>query len=260
MMRRFALAVAAMFLALSSTVAWGAKAPVSRTLKLDPKRTVEVIDVMGGEVFTLAQQVYTLSKDTKEPIYILLNSPGGATMSGYTFIDAINNARAKGTRVICVSGVLAASMAFNVFAHCDERYALAHTKLLFHPVRIVGGDEGLTSKDLRVWAEQLRTFDVKNSRELRAMMGADAAWFARHYWAETLWEAEDLLAATNGTWLKIVDSVEGTDKLFTFRRARSLFGGEDKQKRRLGDYPTKPIMIQGGRYAIRYTTSRKEVR
>lgn len=225
---------------LSAPVAWGSV----DTLRLNPKRTVEVIDVMDGSVFGLAQKVYDLSrKAPTEPIYILLNSPGGAVVPGYTLVDSIEYARARGTPIICVAGVLAASMAFNVLASCDERYALAHTKLLFHPIRINGGG-GLTSRELSLYGDQLHQYDERNSKQLREMMGVGAAWFSKHYWGETLWDAQDLLAMSGKPWLTIVTNVEGTDKLFTFEKPnplRDLFGGQLKAAPRIGDYPVKLI-------------------
>lgn len=216
----------------------------AETLTLDPKRTVEVIDVIDASAIPLAQQIEDLSTQSRAPIYVLLNSPGGSTLTGFTIADAMIAARARGSKLVCVSGVLAASMAFNLFAYCDERYALAHAKLLFHPVR-VGSQEGLTVAEMLLLTPQMQRLEARNKDALREMMGAGQAWFDAHYYAETLWEAEDLVDQTPNNWLTIVDAVKGTDKLFTIQKPRlGMFGMQLPSK---DVWPTNPKIINGGR-------------
>jgi ATP-dependent protease ClpP protease subunit len=211
------------------------------TLTLDPKRTVEVIGPIDGSLLKLSGQVDSLSRaSSTEPIFILLNSPGGNILVGYLIADAISVARARGTPVVCVVGAMAASMAFNLMAYCDERFALPHSKLLFHPVRITA-NEGLTSRELQQYRDQLRIIDEKNAVELMSLMRtSNRAWFNLHYWGETFWDAEDLRAATGRGWLTIVRSVEGTDKLFTLSRPRSLFEEKKDQYR----FRSRPQLFQ----------------
>lgn len=192
------------------------------TLTVNPKRLIEVIDVIDGSILESARQLDKLSQDSKEPVYILLNSPGGETIPGYSFADAMIAAHERGTRLVCVTGVLAASMAFNLMAYCDERYALPHAKLLFHPVRI-SSREGLTLADMDVVSPQMRRLEAANKKALVAMMGVNKTWFNLHYAAETLWEAQDLVDQTNGKWLTIVQDIHGVSKLFTIEKPKTMF-------------------------------------
>lgn len=192
------------------------------TLTVNPKRLIEVIDVIDGGVLEGARQLDKLSSESKAPVYILLNSPGGETIPGYSFADAMIAAHERGTRLVCVTGVLAASMAFNLLAYCDERYALPHAKLLFHPVRI-SAREGITVADMETLTPQMKRLEAANKAALIEMMGAKREWFDLHYAAETLWEAQDLVNQTNDGWLTIISDVRGVDKLFTIQKPRPMF-------------------------------------
>jgi ATP-dependent protease ClpP protease subunit len=209
-------------------------------LTVDPERLVEIIDVVDGSIIGEAQKLDRLSRESKEPIYVLLNSPGGMTVPGFTFADALTAVRKRGVKVVCFSGVLAASMAFNLFAYCDERYALAHTKLLFHPVRLTARG-GLTVAEMLLHAETMALFERRNQTELMKMMGVPADWFARHYHGETLWEAVDLAEASGNDWLTIVDDIEGAKNLWMIQRPQPFRLFEDNTA---AEVYRRPILIQ----------------
>jgi ATP-dependent protease ClpP protease subunit len=195
-------------------------------VQMDPKRTVEVIDVVDGSALGLAADVDRLVRTSDADIWVLLNSPGGMTIPGFTLADSLSQARAKGVRVRCVVGVLAASMAFDLLAYCDDRYVLPHAKLLFHPVR-VSSQSGLTSRDIAALREHMARTEARMQADLLRMMGCTGTecrrWFEKHYWAETMWEAGVLIDAVRAAgghadWLQLVDDVRGTDKLYTIQR------------------------------------------
>lgn len=191
-------------------------------LKINPKRTVEVIDIVDSDILGEAQKLSNFAADSKDPIYVLLNSPGGIIIFGQSFIDAMEQARAKGIEITCVTGVLAASMAFNMLAHCDNRYALRHSKLLFHPARI-GSREPLSADMLMEAYKDLVRIEKYSIPEIQQMMGMSDEQFIYHYKRETMWDAEQLIDASPKPWLKLVDDVEGTKKLFTISRPRPFF-------------------------------------
>lgn len=192
---------------------------VAKTFKLNSKRLIEVIDVVDGSAIDLAQQLHKMAAASKDPIDILINSPGGAIVPGYMFVDAMDAARSQGIKIRCAVGMLAASMAFNMLAHCDERVALRHAALLFHPPRI-SSRQPMLVPDLLQAAEDLQRIIDASTGELIDMVGMRRAQFYKHFNQETLWAASDLAKASGKPWLRIVDNITGSDKVFTHEKPK----------------------------------------
>lgn len=190
-------------------------------ITLNPARTVEVIDVVDGSMLAdVAQKINKLASVSKDPIDLLINSPGGAVLVGTTILDAMDVAKAKGVKFRCTTGVLAASMAFVILANCDERYALPGTKLLFHPMS-TGGQGRL--QELLVSFKQMKTVELRLINLQRNALGMEADEFIANYWAETMWEGSGLANATSG-FITITTDIQGTANLFVFERPKGLFG------------------------------------
>jgi ATP-dependent protease ClpP protease subunit len=215
------LVTLALSLAVSASAFAKSKAN-SNTFELNPKRLIEVIDVVDVSAVTLAQKVHNLAAQSKEPIDFLINSPGGAIVPGYMLVDAMDAVRSQGIKIRCAVGVLAASMAFNMLAHCDERVALSHAALLFHPPRIFSRN-ALTINDLLTAAEDLQRVVDSSTGELISMLGMSEESFYKHFYSETLWTASDLRKASGRPWIRIVKNITGSDKVFTFEKPRSFF-------------------------------------
>ena len=216
-MRNFLMVVAGI---LGLSLATSAPA---ETFQLNSKRLIEVIDVVDGNIIDQAQQLHALAEESSEPIDLLINSPGGAVIAGYMFVDAMDAVRSQGVKIRCAVGVLAASMAFNMLAHCDERVALRHAALLFHPPRIMARGP-MTVPDLERAALDLRRIIKFSTGELIKMVGMSQVSFYKHFNEETLWTAESLAAASGKKWLRVVDDIKGSKKVFTHERPRmSLF-------------------------------------
>lgn len=187
----------------------------SQVLELNPKRLIEVIDVINGSQLGLAQKINDLASDgSGQTIDILVNSPGGSVLIGYMIADSIKSAKAKGVKVRCAVGILAASMAFNLLASCSERYALNHAALLFHPSRIYSR-EALTVPILLKAAEDLQRTIDNTSGEIMDMLGMDEEVFSHHFFSETMWQAQDIVAASGHKWITIVSDIKGSKLVFT---------------------------------------------
>jgi ATP-dependent protease ClpP protease subunit len=187
----------------------------------DPKRTVEVIDVVDGSMLvSVAQKIHTLTRESADPIYLMINSPGGAVLVGTSILDAMKMAQKKGIVIKCAVGTLAASMAFIILAQCDERYVLHDTKLLFHPVSTGGGGR---LQELLISMEQTQETEFGIMKFLQETMGLEWRKFHMHYFAETMWSGNGLDKHTKGKFLRVVDSIEGTDKVFVIERPKQMF-------------------------------------
>jgi ATP-dependent Clp protease protease subunit len=165
-----------------------------KTLDISNTDTNRVVVFEGQVRFNVAlpfaQSIDTLSKESRDPIYVLINSPGGDVLAGHAMVSAIKVAQARGVKVTCVSTLLSASMALHLLASCDERYALPHTLLLFHEARVTTGGGGLSPSELETLSEQIKILISGLERDLIAALGTDEATFRKHNIAETWWTGE----------------------------------------------------------------------
>lgn len=200
----------------------------ANVLQMDRKRTLEVIGVVGGSAISqVAEKIEKLSRtDQKKPIYLFINSPGGSVGAGTAVLDAMAVAKRRGVRLICASGVMAASMGYIILAACDERYTLRSTKLLFHPMSI--SVRGARVKELRPYLNAISQEERRLSAATRRAMGMGGKEYYRHYFAETMWPAA-VLHKRVPEFFTIVEDITGTDNLFVYKKPGfSLFGGKKK--------------------------------
>jgi ATP-dependent Clp protease protease subunit len=85
----------------------------------------------------LTSALVNLNKiDTKEPIYLVINSPGGSVYDGFDFIRYAKTSR----RPIHTVTIFAASMAFQIVEALGNRYVTDFSTLMSH--RASGGMQG----------------------------------------------------------------------------------------------------------------------
>jgi ATP-dependent protease ClpP protease subunit len=125
-------------------------------------------------------------------------------------------ASARNVTINCVVPVIAASMAFHILAHCDNRYVLADTFLLFHPMRISGLLQ-MTAEELEYEAAAIRMYEEPMNDALISKMGMKEDIFWYHNKHETMWTASALDEMTTD-FLIIVDDVKGIPDLFRLAR------------------------------------------
>lgn len=170
----------------------------ARAESLDPARTVVISSVIArGNILALADSMEQMVARSKEPISIVINSPGGDVITGFAFINYMESLRAKGIRLDCYVPMMAASMAFQIFLHCDERTALSKAFLLWHGVRVqVGGGFGngqvITADSAQKLATDLAALDHVIFGELLHALDMDMKDIAYHFNAETLHVASNL--------------------------------------------------------------------
>lgn len=173
-----------------------------------PTKLFQKIDgTVDREMIPLADDLMAKSAGgTLEKVTLLINSPGGDVLAGSIYIVALEVAKARGAKVVCYVPMLAASMAFQILAHCDERNVLAGALLLWHPPR-VGLDQVLLTPDLaELLATELRTISDRLTGDLRARFPVEDEAFWYHFNAETLHTAEEVNVLSPG-WLNIVADI-----------------------------------------------------
>lgn len=178
------------------------------------ERTLGINGPIGGRMaFAVANSVARLaSQDSRDPIQLVINSPGGSVEAGMFIVSAVELAKARGFKIQCYVPGFAASMAFQILAHCDERYVLRNSYLLWHPVR-ASIRAALTATEAAILAGDLAETETMLIDDLRSRFKVSDEFFHRHYVAETLWNAERLAAQT-GAWLKVVDDIPGVTRVF----------------------------------------------
>lgn len=105
-------------------------------------RVVTLFGEVGENSREIAQQIRTLG-NSKEPIWLLINSPGGEILRGSLIITAIEQTKAP-VYTVCME--MCASMAAMIFEYGDERFVAHRSMLMFHPAS--GGVQGEIDKSI----------------------------------------------------------------------------------------------------------------
>lgn len=169
---------------------------------LDPTRTV-VIDgpLLGRSVLSVTAPMLTLvDLDATKPVDLVIDSPGGDVEVGYQLVSVLEAVRARGTTLRCFVPRIAASMAFQLLLHCDERYALNTALLLWHGARVYPGDSPITQETAVTLSAELEKVNVEILTDLVAHLGPYLSdeQILLHFLLETLHRGSDLEALAPG--------------------------------------------------------------
>ncbi len=95
------------------------------------KRTLFITGKIDDEAAEdmITSLLYLESQDSKEPVKVIINSPGGEVRSGLAIYDAL---RLMSVPVITVCTGSAASMGAVIFAAGDKRIMLPHSEIMIH--------------------------------------------------------------------------------------------------------------------------------
>ena len=117
----------------------------------------EINDITSASV--IAQMLY-LESTSQDPIYVYINSPGGAVTAGLAIYDVINYIQCE---VITIGMGLCASLGAFLLATGNKRYALENTKIMIH--QPLGKSEGQAS-DIMIVAEEI----IKTKKRLNEIL------------------------------------------------------------------------------------------
>jgi len=205
MIKSIVAAIAATGLLLSS----GAKA---KTFKADPDRTIYITGKIDLGILGVASKLVKLSSENRLPIYMVINSPGGGVLAGLQVISAMKVANRRGVTIKCFVPVLAASMAFQIFANCNERYVLSQSLLLWHPMKIsVLGS--MDSDELLYQGASMRAMETGMNQKLIEVLQISPALFYYHYRHETMWTAA-VLRKVSPNFIKIISDFKNVNNPF----------------------------------------------
>lgn len=207
-----------------------------KSITVDPASpaTLEINGAIDFEMtIPLVDNIVAQATEDHE-ITLVINSPGGEVNAGMYLLNGIDLAKARGTRFRCVTTGLAASMAFQVFAKCDERYALPNSFMLYHPVRItIGGmfsaPISITPTIAKQISDELNRMDAFLVADLRSTFKVSDEVFVRNYNNETLLLAREI-KADSPNFLTLVDDVVGL-KTITFGKSNKVEAKKSNQIR-----------------------------
>lgn len=120
-----------------------------------------------------------LSKEERNPVYLVIDTPGGSLDTMFALIDAI---MASETPVIGVVTGTAYSAGALVLLACDQRLGLKHSSYMMHrgSGMIDAPDQKAAEMAMKQWSEQVKTFTefiaertTMSTREVKKALSTD---------------------------------------------------------------------------------------
>jgi ATP-dependent protease ClpP protease subunit len=109
---------------------------------LPKTRSLLILDEIGVNAILAADHIHKLNMEsTTEPIFVVLQSPGGSVFAGNVLVSAIQASQAP---VYTICNILCASMAAIIHQYGHKRFQIDRSVLMFHPAS--GGAQGEVDK------------------------------------------------------------------------------------------------------------------
>ena len=140
-----------------------------------------------------------LPVDSRRPIYLYIDCPGGETITGFNFADVIVQSK---TPVIGVAFSMAASMGYHIFIACHERVAFKDTVLLQHDGELVIQNSSSKAKD---------TMAFFNDMDERLKVHVLTHTNMSEEFYDKIYDQEYWIFADDAVKLGIVDKIIGKD-------------------------------------------------
>lgn len=168
----------------------------SNPVRVNPESAVVIDGVISrGNIDEVGDAILDMAQGGVDQVDMIINSPGGEVITGFMFINKLESAKALGIHVRCFVPEVAASMAFSILTHCDERYALERSFLLWHRARVsMGGLFGqpMTGPELLKAGRDLESMDKLILKEVLSTVDMSEDDIKYHFEAETLHVAVNL--------------------------------------------------------------------
>lgn len=197
-----------------------------KSITVDARHVISLNTQVTFESVSLVMQRLNELRNSEQPVYLLLDSPGGSVFDGNLLISYIEGSHLT---INTVATGLCASMCAQIFSHGTTRYMVDRSILMFHQAS--GGISG----NMKGMKNLLEFID----REVRK----DDAYVAKR--AGMTAEAFDTLVS-NDLWLAADDAVEKhlADSLVhvTLAQEKSLYDITAELKKRnipIGHFTTK---------------------
>jgi ATP-dependent protease ClpP protease subunit len=140
----------------------------------------------GGNLEPVVTGISDLVANGGKEVHLIINSPGGEIVTGFQFLNVMDSYRAQGVKFKCFVTNIAASMAFQILVHCDERYTLNYSFLLWHRASVGVMFARFTAPELLAVASDLQRLDSIIFGELAEHLGMDSDQVLYHFNAQTM--------------------------------------------------------------------------
>ena len=126
-------------------------------------------------------------------IRIELNTPGGSVDTMFSILNAMDQARVNGIRLVCTVTKQAASAGFLIFNHCDKRYAHELASFMWHSVSVsLVGSYNLVA--LRALVSELEALQYWGNSLIQAQLKLPPVLFSEMWLTELTLTAPQLKA------------------------------------------------------------------
>lgn len=157
-------------------------------LILRQDRTVFLLGQVGVNASSIARSISRLAGESNDPIYLIIDSPGGMVISGASILSAIE---ASSAPVYTICYRLCASMAAIIHQYGVKRLAVDRAIIMLHPA--TAGTKGDIDRMASI-SIMLRKYIDKMDAYITARVGVDYGLYKARV-SKDLWlDAEDALA------------------------------------------------------------------
>lgn len=164
---------------------------------VDSDKAMVITGVIGrGNILPLGAELITRAAAGDKQVDLIIDSPGGEVNTGFMFINAMEAAKSRGLHIRCFVPTMAASMAFGILVHCNDRYILDKSFLLWHRAAVSFGGFGgvaMRAPELNKLAEDLAKLDALILQETVDALQIDPGVVGYHFEAQTLHTGSDLV-------------------------------------------------------------------
>ena len=149
-------------------------------------RSLLILDEIGINAVQAADYIHKLNMENSvDPIFVVLQSPGGSVFAGNVLVSAIQASKAP---VYTICNIICASMAAIIHQYGHKRYQIDRSVLMFHPAS--GGVSGEVDKMFSRLSSVKRIVDKMNF-EIASRANLTTDQFKK-MWVDELWiDAED---------------------------------------------------------------------
>uniref|UniRef100_A0A7S2S0Z5 ATP-dependent Clp protease proteolytic subunit n=1 Tax=Rhizochromulina marina TaxID=1034831 RepID=A0A7S2S0Z5_9STRA len=161
----------------------------------------EIDDEIANQI--IGVMLYLDSEDSKKPIYLYINCPGGSVIAGMALFDTMNHIKSP---VVTINLGLSASMASFLLAagKRGSRMALPHSRVMIH--QPMGGAQG-QAEDIKVEAAQIMRIKENLVRMYSQMTGQTQEQIIRDL------DRDNFMSAQEALEYGLIDKIiETTDK------------------------------------------------
>jgi ATP-dependent Clp protease protease subunit len=215
-----------------------------------PERTLYITGSIGGlSILKQAQQLLNMSDSSHDPIYLVINSPGGEVITGTQFVSAMRVAKARGVVLKCLVPMAAASMAFIIYNECSERYALSQSLFLWHSIRsmLLGV---YTPAELGIIQADMLRFQSNFDSLMQSELDISAEEFYYHYHNNSLLPAL-YLHSISPYYMTLVDDITGVLNVYDVVGT----GGDKREQGEVGESGINNNLIWFGEWNTRENTN-----